>query len=256
MLGRCCIAVVIFAQIVGSPRPDGDPIDSAMVLVLDPSSGRTFGSGFVVERRNRVYVVTCRHVIEEADSPNLRAIPKPKKTKALSESDVLKLGKAIYHPDDAPGGTYDVAALQIVDTSLERLHGHGIVPVRLPRLAANEIKEGLALKVAGYPIEYAERELSLRSSEPLAPLRLCGTVRTVPLGTLTQNGFGAPLRAAYFAQADRPLGKGASGGPVYLDGRGTNVRVVGVLLASAEMQQGQLVGFVFASSDRIIETLR
>ena len=32
MLGRCCIAVMIFAQIVRSPRPDGDPIDSAMVL--------------------------------------------------------------------------------------------------------------------------------------------------------------------------------------------------------------------------------
>lgn len=258
---RPVAALTLMAE--GAPtRPFPDPIESATVLVgaVSASSGTTFGTGFIVEHRGRAYVVTCRHVILGASSTSLFAIPRPQKTK--SPSAVLKLGKPTYHPKDGTAGTYDVAVLEIVDSTRQRLRVLGVVPIQLRLSGAKPLKEGLALVAAGYPVDYAERELNLGRPEPLRPLRVGGTVRHVPLEALTQNGFGGALREGYSAQtAERPLGKGASGGAVYVEEGGHAVRLVGVLLGYADVQikeNGRTIdvtGFFFASSLRIIETL-
>lgn len=243
-----------------------NPVDDATVLVgaISESTGpTTFGTGFIVESRDRVYVVTCRHAILEASSTSLFAIPRPQKTKSPPGGyTLLTLGKPIYHPRDGATGTYDIAVLEIVNGARKRLRALGIAPIELGPSGAEKSNEGLQLLAAGYPVDYAEQELSRGRPEPLGALRVRGTVRHVSLEALTQRGFRGILREGYFAQtAERPLGKGASGGAVYVDNGGHAVRVVGVLLGSADVQikkDGRMIGvtgFVFASSQRIIETL-
>lgn len=242
-----------------------NPIDDATVLVgaISHSTGpTTFGTGFIVENRDRVYVVTCRHIILEASSTSLFAIPKPQKTKSPPGGyTVLTLGKPIYHPKDRATGTYDIAVLEIVNAK-KQLRALGIAPIKLGPSGAEKPNEGLELVAAGYPVDYAKQELSLGRSERLWALRVSGTVRHVPHEALTQSGFRGILREGYFAQTtERPLGKGASGGAVYVVDERDAVRVVGVLLGSADVQikeDGRMVGvtgFFFASSLRIIETL-
>ena len=247
-------------------RPFLDPIEGATVLVgaVTGSSGSTiFGTGFIVERGGSAFVVTCRHVIMAASSTSLFAIPRPQKTKSPPGGyAVLRLGKPIYHPKDGTTDTYDIAVLEIIYSTKKRLRILGVVPIQLEASGWEQPNEGLALVAAGYPNDYAERELSAGKPERLRPLRVGGIVRYVPLEALTQNGFAGTLREGYFAQtADRPPGKGASGGAVYVDDGGHAVRVVGVLLGSADVQlpeNGRMIGitgFVFASSLRIMETL-
>lgn len=264
MWTRCLLAIGIASQLGVAPRPAVDPIESATVLVGAASglSGTTFGTGFVVERRNRAYVVTCKHVISEASSTELFAIARPQKNK--SPSTVLHLGRPTYHPQDRVDGTYDVAVLQIVDSSVEQLRVRGVVPLQLQPSEEAQLREGSSLMVAGYPVDYAERELASGKPDALPPMRLGGILRRVPLETLTQAGFSATLREGYFAATvERPLGKGASGSAVYLKDIGRPVRVVGVLLGSADIQVSDnrrgvrhMRGFVFASSTRALEALR
>jgi Trypsin-like peptidase domain len=260
------VVLGISAQALTTRLPALDPIEGATVLVgaVSASPGATFGTfgtGFIVADRNRVYVVTCRHVILEAHSTNLYAIPRPKKTWVVPT--LIKLGDPIYHPRDATTGTYDVAVVEIVGSTLNRLLALGVTPIEIRSSGAEELPDGLAVVAAGYPVEYAKRELSLGRAEPLLPLRLAGTVKHVPLDALAQNGFGGKLREGYLAQTGGPpLGKGASGGAVYVGQGGGAIEVVGVLLASADLQINdngrvwRVQGFVFASSLRIMKTLR
>jgi Trypsin-like peptidase domain len=252
------------AEVVAS-RPSLDLIEGATVLVgaVSVSLGlKTFGTGFIVGHRGHAYVITCRHVIVAASSTKLFAIPRPQKTGSPRGGyAVLRLGKPIYHPKDETAGTYDIAALEIVD-STRRLRALGVVPLQLGPIGPEQPAEGVDLVEVGYPVDYAERELSIGKPEPMLPLRAGGTVRYVPLTALTQNGFGGPLREGYFAQTDeKPLGHGASGGAVYVTDGGHAIRVVGVILGSADIQVSDLgrainiTGFVFARSLRIIETL-
>lgn len=257
MIGKFCVAAVIFAQIAGSSRVGEQSLDRTVVLVLSPSSGQTFGSGFLIQRGERVYVVTCRHVIEEAKTRSLLAVPTPKKTRALLDTDLLKLDVPMYHPNDSSNSTYDIAVLRVLGATVTELRQRGIELVRLEASPASAIKDGLLVHAAGYPVDYAETQLALRSSDALSPLRVRGSIKTVPLDSLTQHGFAAPLREGHFAETvERPLGKGASGGPVYADDTGETGRVVGVLVGSAETQNPHTIGFVFASASRIIETIR
>jgi hypothetical protein len=225
---------------------------------------KTFGTGFIVEHRGHAYVVTCRHVILAAAWTSLFAIPRPQKTRSPPGGyAVLRLGRPIYHPKDGTTGTYDIAVLAIVDSARARLRVLGVMPILLGSSVMDQPTEGSAVVAAGYPVDYAERELSIGKPEPLRPLRIGGTIRYLPLEALTQNGFGGTLREGYFAQtAERSLGEGASGGVVYLDDGGHAIRLVGVLLGSADVQQRKengntitVTGFVFASSQRIMETL-
>jgi hypothetical protein len=239
-----------------------DSIEGATVLVgvVFGSSWTSFGTGFIVGHNDRAYVVTCKHVILEASSTNIFAIPRPQKSK--SQAAVLKLGMPMYHPKDGPTGTYDIAVLEIIGSARERLRALGIVPIQLRASGAELTREGLALVVTGYPVDYIERERRNEKPEPLRPLRASGTLRLVPVEALTQNGFGGTLREGYFAQTvERPLGKGASGGAVCVNEGGHAVRVVGVLLGSVDdvKKNGRALGemgFVFASSLRIMETLQ
>jgi hypothetical protein len=122
---------------------------------------------------------------------------------------------------------------------------------------------GTKIIVSGFPTEYAERELKRDSQDPLLPIQVQGTLSQFSLDTLARVGFSAPLREAHFAETVEPsLGKGASGGVVYVMQRDGTLRVVGVLLGSVEAQlveegrRRKARGAVFASVERIRETLR
>lgn len=239
-------------------------IEAATVIVgalSQPSGLKTFGTGFIVEYAKNAYVVTCKHVVLEASSAYLVAIPRPLKTKSPPRGYApMRLGKPVFHPSDGSTGTYDIAVLEIVGLGKKTLPSLGIFPLVISVELA-EYAEGERLEAAGYPVEYANRELALGKLEPLLPLRIKGIVSQVPLENFTQSGFAGSLREGYFAQtAERPLGKGASGGPVYVDDG--KDRVVGVLLGSADVRVDldgrttSLRGFVFASSLRIMETIK
>jgi len=239
-----------------------DSLEAATVIVgafTESSGPKTFGTGFVISYANTVYVVTCKHVIAEASSPDLFVIARPMKTKSPPGGYTpVRLGKPIYHPTDTDNLTQDIAVLKIANVSRESFQQLGIRPLVLESSRA-ATREGTRLAAAGYPVEYADTELSLGVLEPLRPLRSIGTVKSVPIEDLTQRGFGATLAEAYFAQTAEPLGKGASGGPVYLEGH--EDVVVGVLLGFADLKitkdgrTSNLSGFVFASSVRVVETL-
>jgi hypothetical protein len=122
---------------------------------------------------------------------------------------------------------------------------------------------GAKVIASGFPTEYAERELKLDTRDPMLPLQVQGTLSALSLDVLPRVGFSAPLREVQFAETEGPsLGKGASGGVVYVaQGDGT-LRVIGVLLGSVDAQLVEddrpraVRGAIFASVERIRETLR
>jgi Trypsin-like peptidase domain len=243
-----------------------DQIEAATVLVgaVKAATGATtFGTGFIAEHRGKLYVVTCKHVILEANATSFFAIPRPQKTKSPPGGySVLTLGRPVYHPKDGPTGTYDVAVLKILHDVGKKLRTLGIVPITFDP-AGEEPTDGLAVVGAGYPVDYVESELRSGKLEPLRTVWVDGTVKNLPLDNLTQAGFGAALREGFFAHTiEAPLGKGASGGTVQVNADGPSARIVGVLLGSANIQikkngrTEDVTGFFFASSQRILEALR
>jgi len=260
-----CLVLLIMGCGV-TRRPFLTQIEGATVLLgtaTEAGGPKTFGTGFIVEHRGNTYVVTCRHVIIEAAATSFFAIPRPQKTKSPPGGySVLTLGPPIYHPKDGPGGTYDIAVLEIRNAARKQLRALGIEPIKFVPSGDEQPIEGLAVVGAGYPVAYAERELGRAKLEPLRTLRVGGTVRQVPLESLTQTGFSGALREGFFAQTiESPLGKGASGGAVYVDEGEQSARVVGVLLGSANVQirkdgrTEDATGFIFASTRRILETM-
>lgn len=260
MILRVVVVVMIATQLSLDMRRPPDSVVAASVLVgaAAGSSGTTFGTGFLVQRQRQIYVVTCRHVIEESGATSLFAVPRPQKNKRINP---LRLGSPRFHPSDSQQGTYDIAVLEVLGVSPETLASIGVKPIEIATGRVPAIRTKII--VSGFPAEYAERELKRDTQEPMLPIQVQGTLSKLSLDTLPRVGFSASLREVHFAETVEPsLGKGASGGVVYVVHRDGTLRVIGVLLASVDAQlveEGRpraVRGAVFASVERIRETLR
>jgi len=227
---------------------------------------RTFGTGFLVFKDDRCYVVTCRHVIKEAANNNLFVITKPRKTKNLIGSDsVLTIGTPRFHPQDDETGTFDIAVAQILDVNLQLLKIKGIAPFDMAKYQiVSSYREGEKFLAEGYPVMYTEAALAENSNEPLLPKRIMGTFHAIPLQELLkedQHGFNAPLREFFFAETNdqNSTGEGMSGSII----RAINSdQIAGVMLGKCDlslsangMASKKINGFIFTSAERIFETL-
>jgi hypothetical protein len=230
----------------------------------NPSFGATtHGTGFLVMKKEDVYVVTCRHVIREAVGGRLFALPNPKRTKNPPDGySVLILGSPRFHAKDNQAGTYDIALAQVPDVTQRMLAAQSIVPIEMTSShVVDAFREGEEFIAQGYPIDYANVALAKDSNEPLLPRQIRGTLRNVPLQGIRQQGFDAPLREALFAQTDTAnrSGKGMSGSIVHST---QSYQVAGIVLASGDLQRSiqditieTLEGFIFARAGRIIEAI-
>lgn len=86
MILRVVVVVMIATQLSLNMRRPPESVVAASVLVgaAVGSSGTTFGTGFLVQRQKQIYVVTCRHVIEESGATSLFAVPRPQKNKRIN----------------------------------------------------------------------------------------------------------------------------------------------------------------------------
>jgi len=266
--------IALWILVVGIPanpsfpaQPIAQAVEAALVRVGSPAPGKvppTFGSGFVIEYLGRVYVVTCRHVLSEAASENLLAIPgllHPKSPQSTYR--VMRLGRVRYHPEDGPAGTYDVAVAEIADSNPGSLLDRGVRPLRLPKDGSANLTDGQVLEAAGYPVDYLRRAETSGKVEALRPQVCTGSLRRLPIEDILHRGFGVRLREASFVQTvEDPLGAGASGGLVYAADTDDAVDVVGLLVGSADAQRtlggrtSNLRGFVFVAAHRILETVQ
>jgi len=230
--------------------------------VKNISGPSTHGSGFLIVEKENYYVVTCRHVIREASGEELFALPNPRKTKNPPGGYlVLSLGRPTYHPKDDHTGTYDIAVTPVLNVTPEMLSVHSIEPLNLSNnRILKEFKEGEEFVAQGFPIDYVSAELIKNKNEPLLPRQIQGSLCKVPLGSIPQQGFDAPLKEALFVQTDgaNHSGKGMSGGLVR-SSRSKNV--AGIVLGSVELQitcrdaTAEIKGFIFVGASRIIETI-
>lgn len=227
---------------------------------------RTFGTGFLVFKDSRCYVVTCRHVIKEAANSKLFVITKPRKTKNLMGSDsVLALGTPRFHPQDDETGTFDIAVAQVLDVNLQLLKARGIAPFDMINYqSVSSYREGGKFLAEGYPVMYAEAALAENRNEPLLPKGIMGTFHAIPLQELLkeeQNGFNAPLREFYFAETNdqNRNTEGMSGSVIRAIG---SDQIAGVMLGKCDLTLSgnglaskKIDGFIFTSAERILETL-
>ena len=101
---------------------------------------------------------------------------------------------------------------------------------------------------------------SQNKNEPLLPSQIQGLLCKVPLDSIPQQGFDAPLKEALLVQIDdtNDSGKGMSGALV----RSFRSKdVAGIVLGSVKLQMTcrdattEIKGFIFVSANRIIETI-
>ena len=268
MLRRCTIIIVglLKAEYGGRALQQGEYVqvfkNNLVLLGTQKRAGTasTNGTGVIVCRASRCWVVTCRHVLHEAGSGALFAIPKPKRTKSPRGGySVLSLECPSVHPQDSLTHNFDIGVCAIRNLRRDHLEQIGIYPVEMPvGYRFEEPQEGLIVKGMGYPAEHAEKYLAFNDERPLPVKEAMGRVRNIPLHLLSQSGFVNNLREGYFVQTldNQGLEKGASGGLVCaLD------EPVGIIVGSADvtLENGSSTeyvgGFVFAKLQRVAEIL-
>lgn len=240
--------------------------DTKSYLVLigylkNSSDAHTCGTGILVTKGQSCNVITCRHVIAEGLQGRLFAIPKPLKTKSPPGGyQVFWLHSPRYHPRDDATGTFDIAVTEILNVNRPVLDSIGIYPLDSSLIERNvNIADGLEVTAAGFPIDYANAELLKNNTEPLLPRMMNGRVLTLPIGNLTQHGFGTNLKEAFAAESasGSRSSEGMSGGIVITKDGGA---VVGMVLGSGGVSvntQGKspqtINVVVFAGANRIAE---
>lgn len=244
-------------------------IDSILVLIgsLQPNGqGKTFGTGIIIEYRNHIFIVTCKHVFHEVNNKStIFAIPRPKQTlNPISGYKVIPLGEHYFHPDDDNDKTYDIVAFQVMDGDKSFFLSNKISGITIDDVPKT-IPCNLELFAAGYPIDYTKIYLSNKSEEKLPPKVIKGRFSKLEMDRLSQNGFIGRLSEGFSLkiETEEYLGKGASGGIIYQLNEQNSIAPIGLILGEANIQQTfsdnsirNIKAVVFAKMERVAETIR
>lgn len=236
-------------------------MEQSLVLIgsVKYNDAATYGTGFLISFKSKVFIVTCKHVIYEAGCNNLFAIPNPKMTKSpVGGYKVLPISKLNYHPEDSCNESYDIVICEINQLSDADLKGLSCFEIN----DCIEPNNGDKIKGYGFPIDYAEKLLNLNKEDRLPPCITYSVVYDIPILQLSQNGFVGKLKEGYFAQTvdNKAAFKGFSGGLLTI-GNSEGEKPYGVILGGAEFNSNSVgrvdhyEGVVFAKFHRVLQIL-
>lgn len=178
----------------------------------------TDGTGFLVSKGSKTYVVTCRHVVFSHNDINFRfAIPKPKKTKNLKWT--LILSEPFFHIDDTNISNSDICVLEILNKNTESLHLEGFKTINFDNLLKSTMPiNGGDISVFGFPIDRIEPLLEENKPDELLPCTtLLANIIDIEIPKSSLSGFNGEYKSEIGIPAftnDEPIGRGASGGPI------------------------------------------
>lgn len=232
-------------------------IDILLVGSKEKKNIATHGSSFLVKYDKKgTFVVTCKHVIKEANrnSPESIFVSRPITQNNLDP--IAFLEKIYYHPDDAEGKSYDIAVSKIdneivIDKNIKR------VLFSLEETLENFLLKKSRIFAIGYPVEYINSvrrdSVQLKSLSP-EYTELHNPFYSSNLQQVKHVDFDEIYKEAYFAEAKKVLGKGASGGLVYSISNSSIIPLGMVLGHYTEQESGKKYQF-FASFKRILEVI-
>ncbi len=218
------------------------------------------GTGLLLKSGNDIYVITCRHVIDQhlnKGTGQLVAIPNCKRyvfPKDL-EKECILLTAPIYHPLDNTESA-DVAAFKVTVSNINL----ELTPYPLVTGEHIEPDVGSELSFVGFPVAYLERTHNSSDSTVLPPFRLSGVLGAAPLQSLRQVNFPLPVTNLKFATALTSKIKtlGLSGGPVYFKDKLVGLVVGEVEAKVTDTLTGQVmpvVGLAYTPISKIVQTL-
>jgi hypothetical protein len=193
----------------------------------DLGAPETKGTGFVVLRGERKFLVTCRHVVEKLVPERIVAILSPKEyVHPRAKSDSIKLGTPVFHHDDNDQSSRDVAVYAIE----EEANIGGVV--EFESLSTEQcVQQSTVVQVCGYSVPYLASRFNPFSNQPLAPETRSCVVKNIPLEHLQPGGFErSPSGIQFLQSADgKAINEGTSGGVVL---RQSDGKCLGMLVAS------------------------
>ena len=183
----------------------------------DQQKPETKGTGFIVEKNGRKFVVTCRHVIDGLNETrifgvtNCRKYVFPKVNEAT-----LSLTNPIFLPKDDAENSYDVVIFEVLQDQAEEIESCKLLAY--DTLSTTEEKEDSKVIISGYSVPYLSINFNPTDDDLLNPEHSKGYVEIQPLDELNFSGFGYKLKELKFINCSNAIGEGTSGGPVFWGG--------------------------------------
>lgn len=224
----------------------------------DQQKTETKGTGFIVLKNGRKFVVTCRHVIDGLNETRSFAIPNCRKYvfPKLNEM-TLSLTKPIFHPKDDSDSSYDITIFEVLKEQFVGIESLKLVDY--DALSKTQVKEGSEVIVRGYSVSYLKKHFDPNNDSSLSPESLKGNVAKQLLDELNIPGFCRKVKELQFINSSNGnvIEEGTSGGPVW-----SGSDCIGILIASVNGelineigQPTPVIGGAFVSSIRIRETI-
>jgi hypothetical protein len=185
--------------------------------LLGPVVTETLGSCFLFTYQSRLYVVTCRHVVEGQISSDeqCKVILRYQKKGGSTDGAILPLDTTYlrYHPEDTSERTFDIAAFVMPDSVLSML------PVQVWSLEKQDdypvLDKKTKIKLIGYPKVVLTDEKIRRKNMPINPLEVWASIASVPSQKpMIPSNSPMPIIGTYITEIDEleiSL-EGASGG--------------------------------------------
>ena len=183
-------------------------LTTARVTTFADTRPLTGASGFFFERDDRLYFITCRHVLFDRESAHFPTRVEIEALTADGESisvDVLSVrlyddGVAVWHQAGDRGGDIDVAAIGIERAALA--HGaalHCFSPAHL-QTSLDDVQVGAALLVVGFPLGFHD------------------TLHHLPVvrHAVVASSFGLRFQGQGIFLTDARTHRGTSGAPVVM----------------------------------------
>lgn len=183
------------------------------VATFDGNRPLTAASGFFFENRDRLFLVTSRHVLVDAASghhPDRIEITFHTDAKDLTRTATLSMllyreGKGVWRQGVDSGGAIDVAAIEVQRSALPEARVlRAFTPAHL-QAELEEVVLGSALLVVGFPLGFYD------------------TVHQLPVvrQAIVASAFGVRFQGQGFFLTDARTHRGTSGAPVVMrDPRG------------------------------------
>lgn len=198
-------------------------VEKSIVIVGSIGSNNKYalhGTGFLISINDRVYVVTCRHVVSMAESNETRFVTY-NPTKTLNIANALKVNNPIFYNLETP--YIDLAILEITDYTAPVLIANGInvIPIEDLDDTNSDIPINQKIIAIGYPANYISRQVQKNNpNEFMKPVIVNAVVANV---TIAETSFfpNNEKDASYIsgsvkiAYTDFTSIEGMSGSPVY-----------------------------------------
>ena len=182
------------------------------VSTFDGERPLTAGTGFFFERGDRIFLVTSRHVLTDAESghhPNRISVIVHLDPVDLTRTQSVSIwlykdGKALWRQAKDSGGEIDVAVIELDRRALPEAHAlHAFTDEHLLG-PTDDISLGAPLLVVGFPLGFFD------------------TLHNLPVArhAVVASAFGVRFQGQGYFLTDARMHRGSSGAPVVLHAPG------------------------------------